>query len=140
MTQQLADWRWTRGYVEDVAAAIALAVTDDKAQNRIYNVGELNAMTSREWVEKIGEAAGWEWQIAIVPDNKLPDHLKPGSNLAQHLVTDTGRIRSELGYKEAVTVEDAVKRTIEWEKHNPPEKYDPAVFNYAAEDAVILYE
>lgn len=29
------EWRWTRGYVEDVAAAIALAATDERAAGRI---------------------------------------------------------------------------------------------------------
>jgi len=33
-------WRWTHGYLENVAHAIALAVMDDKATGRIYNVGE----------------------------------------------------------------------------------------------------
>src|SRR6266704_805124 len=35
-----AQWRWTHGYVENVADAIALAVTDERAAGRIYNVGE----------------------------------------------------------------------------------------------------
>ncbi|MCK9912132.1 NAD-dependent epimerase/dehydratase family protein, partial [Microbacteriaceae bacterium K1510] len=51
MEETLADWRWTRGYVEDVAAAIVLAVTDERAAGHIYNVGEPEAMTMREWVE-----------------------------------------------------------------------------------------
>ncbi len=35
-----AQWRWTRGYVENVAAAIALAAIDERAAGRIYNIGE----------------------------------------------------------------------------------------------------
>jgi nucleoside-diphosphate-sugar epimerase len=38
--QTLAGWRSARGYVENVAAAIALAATDDRASGRIYNVCE----------------------------------------------------------------------------------------------------
>ena len=45
-----AHWRWTRGYVENVAFAIALAVTDKRAAGRIYNVGEPKALSMQEWV------------------------------------------------------------------------------------------
>jgi nucleoside-diphosphate-sugar epimerase len=54
-----AQWRWTRGYVENVAAAIVLAVTDQRAAGRIYNVGEVPALTEAEWVQAIGQVARW---------------------------------------------------------------------------------
>src|SRR5205809_189804 len=41
-------WRWTHGYVEDVAAAIALAATDARAAGRTYNVGERDTPTQRQ--------------------------------------------------------------------------------------------
>src|SRR5262249_23326497 len=40
LDEGLAGWRCTRGYVEDVAAAIALAVADQRAAGKVYNVGE----------------------------------------------------------------------------------------------------
>ncbi|MGH7602055.1 MAG: NAD-dependent epimerase/dehydratase family protein, partial [bacterium] len=43
-----AGWRWTRGYVENVAAAIVLAITNERAIGRIYNVGEQAAFTEAE--------------------------------------------------------------------------------------------
>jgi nucleoside-diphosphate-sugar epimerase len=36
----LARWKTPRGYVENVAAAIALVVEDDRAAGRVYNVSE----------------------------------------------------------------------------------------------------
>src|SRR5581483_2555475 len=44
LDETIANWRWTRGYVEDVAQAIVLAVTQDHAAHRIYNVGEPHAL------------------------------------------------------------------------------------------------
>src|SRR5262245_14166324 len=41
--ERFADWRWVRGYVEDVAAAIVLAATDDRAAGRVYNVAQPEA-------------------------------------------------------------------------------------------------
>ncbi len=44
----MANWRWTHGYVEDVASAIALAVTDERDAGRVYNVGEAEPLP---WAE-----------------------------------------------------------------------------------------
>ena len=49
----LADWHTPRGYVENVAAAIALASTDDRATGRIYNVCEEPSFSELEWARKI---------------------------------------------------------------------------------------
>src|SRR5579884_249969 len=45
LDEQAARWRWTRGYVTNVAAAIALAVTDERAAGQVYNLGEPIALT-----------------------------------------------------------------------------------------------
>ncbi len=50
--ESMASWRWTHGYVEDVAAAIALAVTDERAAGRVYNVGEQDPPSWAEWVAR----------------------------------------------------------------------------------------
>ena len=51
--RRLATWRWVRGYVEDVAHAICLAVTDERAAGRTYNVCEPVAFSEQEWVRRI---------------------------------------------------------------------------------------
>jgi nucleoside-diphosphate-sugar epimerase len=123
--------------VEDVAGAIALAVTDERAAGRIYNVGERAALSMTEWVQAIGRSAGWSGEVVVVPQASLPPHLAESMNTRQHLVVDTHRIREELGYAERVPREEALARTIAWEREHPPEKIDPAQFDYAAEDAVL---
>jgi nucleoside-diphosphate-sugar epimerase len=65
---------------------------------------------------------------------KGPDDLMHGTPMYHY---DTHRIRSELGYAEAVPQDEALRRTVEWERAHPPEKIDPAQFDYAAEDAVL---
>ncbi|MEX1253853.1 MAG: NAD-dependent epimerase/dehydratase family protein [Dehalococcoidia bacterium] len=59
LADDVARRRWTRGYVGDVAAAIALATTDERAAGRVYNVGDAEALTYAGWVESLGRAAGW---------------------------------------------------------------------------------
>lgn len=137
LDEGLATWRSTRGYVENVALAIALAVTDEHSTGRIYNVGESEAYTMVEWVVEIGKVVGWGGEVAIVPKDTLPAHLLSGVNTDQDLVVDTTRIREELGYREPVPLEEALKKTIEWERAHPPSNIDPQMFDYETEDKIL---
>lgn len=130
-------WRWTRGYVENVAHAIALAVTDDRASGRTYNVGELEPLTQAEWVRAIGDAAGWHGDVLSVPPEDLPQSLAFDDNTAQEFVCDSSRIRRELGYTEQVPRDEAFRRTVAWERAHPPATLPPDAYDYAAEDRVI---
>jgi nucleoside-diphosphate-sugar epimerase len=132
-----AGWCWTRGYVENVAAAIALAATDERAAGEIYNVGEENALTEADWVQRIGRAAEWAGQVRITPDEDLPAHLKKPFDWRHHLVGDCRQLRRDLGYVEPVSVDEAMRRTVAWEWSHPPEQLEIAALDYAAEDAVL---
>jgi nucleoside-diphosphate-sugar epimerase len=132
-----AQWRWTHGYVENVSAAIALAVSDDRAAGRVYNVGEPFALTFEEWVRRIGEAAGWQGRIVIAPRGTLPGPLSSGIHAEQHIDVGTTRIRHELGYRESIPLDEAIRRTVTWERANPPAKVDPKEFDYALEDRYV---
>lgn len=137
LSENLAGWETSRGYVENVAEAIAMAVVNDRAAGRIYNVAEPDPGTEREWVEKIAQVTGWQGEILVLPAEQLPDHLQEASDFRQHLTADTTRIRQELGYRETVPQMEALRRTIEWERANPPDPVDTAQFNYAAEDELL---
>src|SRR5262245_50483683 len=113
-------WSWTRGYVENVAAAIALAVTDARAANRIYNLGEGDALSESEWARSIGLAAGWGAGVVAVPEDALPLSMLEPYRWEQHLVAETSRFRKELDYEEETPRQDALKRAIDWERANPP--------------------
>ena len=132
-----AGWRWTRGYVEDVAAGIVLAALDERASGRVYNIGEEDPQPEAEWVESIGYTAGWDGKVVRVPEEVLPAGLRTPENWEQHLVVSSMRIREELGYREAVTSEEGLRRAIGWERDSPPETIDPAQFDYAAEDSAL---
>ncbi len=132
-----AQWRWTHGYVENVADAIALAVTDQRSAGQIYNVGEPFTFTMAEWVALIGKIAGWQGRVVTVPHGRLPEPLRWDINAEQDIVVDSSRIRRELGYQERVDVEEALRRTIAWERANPPKEIDPKQFDYVVEDAFL---
>lgn len=129
----MAKWRGARGYVENVAWAVALAVSNDNAAGRIYNVAEAKALTEAEWVGRIAEIAGWEGKIVIVPEGILETPY----DTTQHWVANSSLIRGELGYHEIVPQEEALMQTIAWERSTSPAEIDPRQFNYAAEDAIL---
>jgi nucleoside-diphosphate-sugar epimerase len=111
-----AGWRFTRGFVENVAAAVALAVTDSRSARRVYNVGDEPTLTEQEWVERIGAAAGWRGGVVAVPAAELPDHLKQPLDWRYDLWTDAAGIRRELGYVEPVPLDEALRLTVDWER------------------------
>ena len=85
----------------------------------------------------IAQVVGWNGQLVAVPGNQLPAHLRRDYDWAQGWVADTRRLREELGYAEPVLREEALQRTIAWERSNPPAEVDPSRFDYAAEDATL---
>jgi nucleoside-diphosphate-sugar epimerase len=137
LDERVASWRWTRGYVENVAAAIALAVEDERAAGRIYNVGERESPTWADWAYKTAQVVGWHGTLLLVPPERLPAHLVSELDTRQHLVTASSRIRQELGYTEPVVLDEALRRSLVWERANPPQQVDLARFDYAAEDAAL---
>jgi nucleoside-diphosphate-sugar epimerase len=137
LDERMAAWRATRGFVENVAAAVALAATRDAAAGRVYNVGDDSSHTEWSWTRAVARAAGFQGDVLALPPEATPAHLHPPGNTQQHWTTSTARIRAELGYVEPVSEAEALARTIEWERAHPPAQVEPAQFDYAAEDAAL---
>ncbi len=135
LDDRAAGWHWTRGYIENVADAIALAVTDDRAAGRVFNVGEPDSLSLAEWVRAIGHAAGWSGKVIIVPHDELPPELAFDLAVEQPFVADTMRLCRELGYAERVSREEGLERSVAWERAHPPSEA-PAP-DYSAEDTVL---
>jgi nucleoside-diphosphate-sugar epimerase len=108
-----ARWRSTRGFVDDVAAAIALCLTDERAAGRTYNLGQpaAQACTDAAWIGRVGRAAGWEGAVLEEDDNR--------EDPVQELVLDTSRLRHELGFSEALSFDEAIARTVQAVQQQP---------------------
>lgn len=137
-----ARWRWTHGYVEDVAQGIVLAATRDDAPSRVYHPGPPETPDVASWIGEIGRAARWRGRVVVVPDEMVPAHLRPRVDVRHHLAADTTRARVELGYQERYPLAAGLRRTVAWERAHPPAEYgDDAFvarhFDYATEDAAL---
>jgi nucleoside-diphosphate-sugar epimerase len=93
------NWRWTHGFVENVAAAIVLAAIHPAAAGRIYNIGE-------EYTPTIAE------RLSRLPSSSVEPDSTSTFNFSQDIAYDTARIRAELDYRELVPEEEAVLTTL----------------------------
>ena len=133
----VAEWRFTHGYSENVAYATVLAVVMEEAVGKVYNVGDEHPPRLSEWVELIGKEAGWTGKVVVLPVERFPKGLLPDLDFRHDLVPSTQRIRRELGYEELVSRDEAMRRTIAWERANPPASMDLKDFDYESEDIAL---
>ena len=136
LDQDQARWRWSHEYGENVASAITLAAMDDRASGQTYNIGEELVPTTVERVRQLAKVAAWTGEVVRLPRASLPSHLRDSYNYSQDLAYDTSRIRSELGYRGAVSVDDGIRRTVAWLREHPP-SIDVAQYDYMSEDAAL---
>lgn len=140
LPENFAQWRGCYGYVENVAQAIALAVTNSQATGRIYHVADLQ-VSEAERLSRVGKVAGWQGKVVAVPKKYLPADWNLPFNANQHWFADTTRIRQELGYSEVVSHNEALKQTIDWERRNSPKKMPPwtgsELLDYPTEDMIL---
>jgi nucleoside-diphosphate-sugar epimerase len=93
------NWRWTHGYVENVAAGIVLAATSARAAGCVYNLGEEETPT-------IAERFAW------MPGSSIDAVVNSHFNYAQDIAYDTRSIRRELGYREVIPEREAILQTL----------------------------
>jgi nucleoside-diphosphate-sugar epimerase len=135
LDSQLAPWRWARGYAENVGDAVALATVDERAAGRVYNVCDEPTFSEAEWVERLAAVVGWRGGIVTVPNLGING---PGElDMRQSMVVSAERIRTELGWAEQVDLDEGLRRTVVWERANPPAQTPEGEFDYEREDALL---
>ncbi len=136
MPEDWSRWRFSHEYVDNVAHAVVLAIENERAIGQIYNVAELETPTQRGRALEIGQLLGWEGRVIPLANDRCPEHLMVHTDLSQHWIVDSSKIRGELGYAGIVPENEALEGTIEWQLANPPED-EPIEFDYDAEDAIL---
>lgn len=137
LEEEQACWQFAHGYVENVAAALALAVTDNRAAGQIYNLGEPVTPTLFERIQRLGNLVGCGGKIVILPKEQLPSHLQMNLQWQYHLATDTARFREELGYVEPIAEQEALRQMIVWEQENLTATSTEQLNDYLAEDKAM---
>jgi nucleoside-diphosphate-sugar epimerase len=110
-----AAWRTSYGFVDDVAAGLALAATHPAAGG-VYNLGPESAPDHLAWADRFAAALDWLGEVRTVARTAVAEPLRSqlsALDLTLPLATDTSRIRAELGYREVTDPQAALQRTIE---------------------------
>ena len=113
----------SRGYCENIAHAIVLAVKNPTASaGEVYNICDNGLMSNYEWVALIAKIMDFEFETVSIPYEVLPEGFRathPQLLYRHHGVLDISKIKEQLGYRDKVSPEEAVKRTIQWYNDNP---------------------
>lgn len=130
------------GYAENIATAVLAGVDQpEKAAGQTYNCGDSRQYSLRQIVEIIARKMGREVEILPVPyevagvARTLLTHRR-----REHTMTDLAKLRSELGYRDAVPPLEAIERTVDWYLAHPPapggmeERNIADPFDYPLED------
>lgn len=126
-------WLWSRCYVRDVAGGVRLALESDAAVGEVFNLCEARTWPIAEWARRILAAAGSDAELVRVRESLLPEDLWLTRTLSQHLLVDSSKARSLLGWTET-DPEEAVRRSVQWHLAHPPDDADP---DFAADERAL---
>jgi nucleoside-diphosphate-sugar epimerase len=92
-------WRWTHGYVENIAAAVVFAAAHPAVDGCIYNLGEAETPTVSE-------------RLRHLPKRPRPSSPCDQYDFRQDLAFDTTAIRT-LGFADPIPYEEGLRRTLD---------------------------
>ena len=134
-----ANWISTYGYIDNVAAVIAMAATHEAAGGEIFNVADVNTLTQKGWAEAIAASMNWHGEIVSAPLADLPENraaLAAGGNFNQMLQIDASKIVEKLGFQAPVDFKTAVHRMVAYEREHLGESATDDC-DYAADDRFL---
>ena len=106
----LGEQRWDYLYVEDAVRAIWRAAISPEARG-IVNLGSGEAYGIRSIAERIRDLIGPDLPIGFGEVPYRPDQI-------MHLQADISRLKEATGWAPQVSLDDGLRRTVEWFKEN----------------------
>lgn len=135
-----------RGYAGNLAHVVLLAVDQpETSAGQLYNCGDEQALSLRQWVEVIADTMDYEWELVGVPNEVSgpAQALMAFHGNTHHHMMDLYKVKSELGYRDPTPVKEALSSTVRWLLEHRPEPNGhveqrlQASFDYEAEDRLI---
>ena len=99
-------------YIDDVVDFIHRAIKQQENNYELYNVGYGKSISVKNIVEKIVNISGKNLVIKH-------DLTKPSINTKLALISD--KAFKELGWKKQTSIDEGIRKTIEWYKENVKE-------------------
>jgi UDP-glucose 4-epimerase len=92
-------------YVQDVVDANLLAVEAEGVSGEVFNIACGERLTINRLVEILSDLVGAK---------RRPTYASPRPGDVKHSVADVAKAKALLGYTPAVTVQEGLKRTLDW--------------------------
>ena len=96
-------------YVSDMVKFVELAIDKQQSKFELYNVGCGSSISVNDMVKKIIACSGKK----VIVENDLS---RP--SLKTKLYLDTTKVRNVLGWTPAVSLDEGIRKTIEWYRKN----------------------
>ena len=112
-------WLACRGYVRDIARGVHLVLKTPAAAGQVLNLCEDRTYSMGMWSRMILDAAGSTAELVRVPDELLPEDLKPTGTMSQHIAVSAQKARSMLGWTTSEPAE-SLGISVRWHLANPP--------------------
>lgn len=98
-------------YVDDHVNGYVKAIGNKNAVNRVFNICSGEGISIKDYVDKIAELMDWHGEIVY-------DTIPTRPNDINCLVGDNGNARAVLGWRQTVSLEEGLTKTIEGLKEN----------------------
>jgi nucleoside-diphosphate-sugar epimerase len=97
-------------YVDNVLAGVTLALTKPGIGGKVFNVATGHGVTLNGLFHQLREVIGADVEPVY-------EDARPGE--VRHSQADVARAREELGFEPAISIEDGLRRTVEWFQQVP---------------------
>ena len=130
------------GYSENIAEIVLLVSDKPEAVGKIFNAVDSRTHTIKNFIKLVGKILDYEWDIIEV-SHPIGYQLAKGYAPEKSKMLDDTSLKTLLGYKDVVSVEEGIKRTIEWILNNT-DSFDQSIesllgnpYAYEVEDLVV---
>ncbi len=98
-------------YVDDTVQGTLLAASLPQAEGRAFNIGNGRETSVLELAQMVRETTGAQVEITHIPYSQA---YGPQFEETRRRVPDTTRARDLLGFEAKVSLEDGLRRTVDW--------------------------
>jgi len=129
----------------NAAALVLLAIERGAvASGQVYHCADERQQSVRQWVESIVECMDASLELRSLP-GEIPSPGRQltvgGAGISPHSILETTKVRTELGYRDAISAEDALRECVAWYVENATAMAGRSgladAFDYAAEDRLL---